>query len=293
MSNSRNPNPKTEEITEDALRPFLTATRLGRVVHAFKECESTNLFARRLVESERRPEHGTLIVADHQRAGRGRHARGWCALPGQALLFTLILHAPQRQRDEEEGVDPTRGSAVTMAVSVGVARALRREGIEGAAIKWPNDVLASSGRKLCGILIEQIASPARGRDDVFVAGVGINVNQTAGDFPSELCPIASSIRIELGKAVSRLAILARVLEEIEKCLDTSPEALFRAWERLSSTVGKSVRIRQGGRVLAGTAQHLEPDGRLVVRMPSGDVRSFHSAEIEELRTDERTTESTS
>ena len=69
-----------EEITEDTLGPMLQTPRargrLGRKIYAFQTCESTNLFARRLLEGAQRPEHGTLIVTEYQNAGYGRNAEG-------------------------------------------------------------------------------------------------------------------------------------------------------------------------------------------------------------------------
>ena len=105
------------------------------VVHRFREVGSTQDEARRLLGSgDARPGH--VVVADEQRAGRGRFGRDWLS-PTGGLYATFLL----------EG-DP----AIAVASGVAVAQALTRLGVD-ARLKWPNDVLVE-GRKLGGILIE-------------------------------------------------------------------------------------------------------------------------------------------
>ena len=100
-----------------------------------------------------------------------------------------------------------------MATAVAVHRVLNKAGAGGCSIKWPNDVLAADGRKLCGILTEEATCAATG-GRAFIVGVGINVNQSTTDFPDELRDKASSLRILLGEAVSRCSLLKDVLKEL-------------------------------------------------------------------------------
>src|SRR3989442_876476 len=87
---------------------------------------------------------GTVVVADHQSAGRGRRGRSWNDAPGTSLLASILV----RPR-----IAPALLATFSIATAVAVAEALRRAtGIE-ARLKWPNDVLAR-GRKLAGILVE-------------------------------------------------------------------------------------------------------------------------------------------
>jgi len=290
-----------EEITEDTLFPLLRTTRLGRTIHAFSVCDSTSLFARRLLERREPPPHGTLVVADYQRAGYGRHARPWQAPAGTALLFSLILYP-------EECASVSAGRA-TMAAGAAVIDALRAEGPAKCAIKWPNDILAPDGRKLCGILTEQTRvvqqadehvsreSPARSEDGdrpvatranaprrhALITGIGINVNQSEEDFPEPLRGSATSVRLAVGRPISRLRLLAAVLKALEHYLAQPDEALFDAWQHACTTLGRTVRVRLADRVMVGQALGLESDGSLILRHASGTLETIHSGDVEELR----------
>jgi BirA family biotin operon repressor/biotin-[acetyl-CoA-carboxylase] ligase len=306
-------------VTEDSLAPLLRTHLLGRALLAFRECDSTNAVATRLLDAARTgaapwPANGAVVVADYQRAGRTRGSGTWVAAAGSSLLFSLILYpsgwtnGPPRLRERAPS-DPVFGSApspgttppdagseatlevparahiVTMAASLAVVRALESAGASGCTIKWPNDVLDPRGRKLCGALTESVARGA-GRPPALVAGVGINVAQQAADFPPELRDRASSASIVAGRPVARAALLARFLEEFEAALELSDATLFRAWERRCSTLGCMVRARIAGRTIVGHALGVEGDGCLVLRLESGVQEVLRSADVEEVRVQE-------
>ncbi len=91
---------------------------------------------------------GSVVVADHQTAGRGRLSHRWEAPPGTALLVSFVL-AP----------DPL----LSLAAGVAAAEACGR----GVRLKWPNDLLLD-GRKVGGILVESTPSKA-------ICGIGVNL----------------------------------------------------------------------------------------------------------------------
>src|SRR5262245_29768744 len=95
---------------------------------------------------------GILVVADHQRAGRGRLDRTWQAPPGSSLLLSVLMRP---------GVAPVQAHLASTAVACAAVEACI--GVAGAAprLKWPNDlvVLDPDGAvrgKLGGILAESI-----------------------------------------------------------------------------------------------------------------------------------------
>jgi BirA family transcriptional regulator, biotin operon repressor / biotin---[acetyl-CoA-carboxylase] ligase len=261
-----------EELTEDTLLPVLKTEYIGHRLVSLGECESTNLFARRLLESRIAPEHGTVVSADYQWGGRGRNGRIWQARVGLSLLFSIILY-PEKCRTDA----PFRA---TMAASVAVASALREAGFDRCSIKWPNDILCPDGRKICGILSETASGSGV---PTLITGIGINVNQSKDGFAPGLSDTAISLRMLRGVNVSRLEILARVLEKLEDCLDMSAEELFSAWEMLCSTLGRTIRVRLGDETLVGQAIGLENDGRLIVRLASGKSEAISSGDVEQLR----------
>ena len=92
---------------------------------------------------------GTVVVAEHQTAGRGRLDRRWEAPAGTALLASWVLPAHPR---------------APLAAGVAAAAACG----ERVRLKWPNDLLLD-GRKLGGILVERTG-------DRCVVGTGINLD---------------------------------------------------------------------------------------------------------------------
>src|SRR5687768_16986841 len=104
-----------------------------------------------------------VLLAEFQTAGRGRRGRSWLAPPGGAVCLSLSWTFPQVPRD---------AGALSLAMGVCVLRALKAQGVTGAQLKWPNDILIAA-RKLGGILIElraEAAGPA-----CAVVGIGLNV----------------------------------------------------------------------------------------------------------------------
>src|SRR5207249_7100178 len=69
--------------------PGRTRMTLGAPLRAFDEVDSTQETLRELARSGA-PE-GTVVVAEHQRAGRGRRGRAWNDRPGESLLFSVLL----------------------------------------------------------------------------------------------------------------------------------------------------------------------------------------------------------
>jgi BirA family biotin operon repressor/biotin-[acetyl-CoA-carboxylase] ligase len=128
--------------------------------------DSTQAVARFLAE-QGAPDR-TLVWADLQNAGRGRMKRRWTSRAG-GLYFSLILRP---------SFPPSRLAELSLAMAGAAAEALAATGI-AAAVKPPNDVIGSRGRrsgKICGILAE--ASGGSRSVDWVVLGVGINVNNS-------------------------------------------------------------------------------------------------------------------
>src|SRR5438309_2229187 len=189
--------------------------KLSPPVVRLPSVESTQAVAWRLA-AEGSPDR-TVVVADHQSAGRGRRGRPWTDAPGTSLLASILV----RPR-VPLGLWPL----FSLTTAVAAAEALRRStGLE-ARLKWPNDVLAR-GRKLGGILLE---SRSGAHAPALVIGVGLNLAQR--EFSLELAGLATSVALETGSAPARDAVLAALLEE------------FDAWRaRLESEGGEPVRVR--------------------------------------------------
>ncbi|MGE5528737.1 MAG: biotin--[acetyl-CoA-carboxylase] ligase [Patescibacteria group bacterium] len=253
----------------EEVRDGLAARVFGREVIHLETTASTNDEARRLGQAGW-PE-GTVVAAEEQTAGRGRLGRRWSS-PAGGLCFSMILRP---------GLALADLGPLTIVAAAALRRAILAEtGLE-TSIKWPNDLMAG-GRKLAGILAE--ASGELGRADLVVVGIGLNVNQA--DFPRPLRGRAVSLRQLLGREVRRVPILRAFLASFEDLYlrgrkDGFAAALAEAAAN-TSTLGRPVRVRAGGRLVEGVAVRLDPDGALVVALADGGGEArIHAGEVEE------------
>jgi len=184
------------------------------------------------------------------------------------------------------GIRPRDSFLLTVAASSAAASAVRRLTGAGAGIKWPNDIVAPSGRKLGGMLLETRAEA--GRLLYCVLGVGLNVNARQEDFPPEVRGLATSIYMETGSRHSRPALAAAMLDELDVRLGRlggpEREGLMEEWRALSATLGRRVRVTaEGGEGFAGQAEGLDGEGRLLVRTSGGELRAVAAGDVETLR----------
>ncbi len=202
----------------------------------------------------------TLIVADHQTAGRGRLDRTWETPPGTALTFSAVVDPDLADHD---------WPLLPLAVALAVADGLGTAAAVPVAVKWPNDLLID-GAKVAGILLERVGSDR----PLAVIGIGINVGLAAEDLP---VPTATSLRIA-GAAVDRTAVFAAVvpaLSAILTALRADPGAVLERYRSECDTVGREVEAQlPDGERLVGTASAVDRHGRLVVAgraIGAGDV----------------------
>ena len=204
---------------------------------------------------------GAVAVAEHQTRGRGRSGRSWEDEPGRSLLFSVLLRPG-------EGTLPQ----LSLVTALATAEALQAASGVSASLKWPNDVLLD-GRKVAGILLEA-------SEGAVIAGVGVNVNQDAGDLPAETRFPATSLFLASGHAYDRGAILVGILAGLETAYATwtewGLEQLVGRIEALNALAG--TRVRVGDRV--GTAGQIARDGRLTVSLDGGGDVLVESGEVE-------------
>lgn len=204
---------------------------------------------------------GTVIVADHQTAGRGRLGRVWEAAAGSGLTVSVLLR-PQE-------LEPSRWPWIPLMAGVAVADAVRALGLT-PSLKWPNDVQID-GSKLAGLLVERVETadgPAA------VVGIGLNVTMTAEQLP---IPDATSLLLQ-GVKASREAVLAEVLDALDRAYDQlrlDANGLRESYVSACSTVGNDVSVSMpDGSTLTGLATDVDEHGRLVVDghpITAGDV----------------------
>jgi BirA family biotin operon repressor/biotin-[acetyl-CoA-carboxylase] ligase len=257
-------------LTPAALQRCLRSPVFGHRVFYYPTIGSTNDRALELAAAGE-PEGG-LVLAEEQTGGRGRRDRAWASRSRLGIYASLILRP---------GLPAGRAPLLTFVAAISVADALRETAGLEARIKWPNDVLVGR-RKIAGILGEVRGSQPEIRE--LVIGMGLNVNQSPGDFPPEVRPSATSVRIETGSAAGRAPILAAVLEGCERrygrLLRGEAPELLREWEALSA-------IPPGGRVVVdgasgrheGQIGGVDEDGALLLRVAGGGTVRIPFGEI--------------
>ena len=237
-------------------------------VEVLDQCPSTNtVLAQRAAAGA---PHGTVLVCEHQSAGRGRRGNSWISEVGGSLAFSILWRFPR-------GAGALGG--LSLAVAVGAAKALERLGTEGVEVKWPND-LYCAGRKLGGILIES-SGDILGPSTVIV-GVGINVRLGARTRKRIGGP-ATDIASHSEAAPSRTAVFVESLESIAGVLARFSREGFapfrREWLQRHAWQGRRVALLQAGRRVAeGKVVGVAEDGALILASVEG-IRRFHSGEL--------------
>jgi BirA family biotin operon repressor/biotin-[acetyl-CoA-carboxylase] ligase len=252
-----------------ALRRDVTAAApLWRQVDVVSETGSTNadMVARAAAGEDIA---GTVLITEHQSAGRGRQGRSWAAVPGAQITMSLGVDA--------SGVAAERWGWLTLATGVAIVDAVREAtGIE-AGLKWPNDVLAGGG-KLAGILAE-VAAP----QSVIVVGLGLNVTLRSDEIAA---PEATSLA-ELGvESPDRHQVVVELLRRLATRIgewrigDAKLAADYRSY---CLTIGAQVRaiLPDGGQIV-GAAKFVDDQGRIGIES-NGQMTAVSAADVIHLR----------
>lgn len=235
--------------------------------------DSTNSEAARRLGSGMLPPF--TLLAECQTAGRGRRGRSWSSPYGQNLYFSHVLAVAR----------PRLLEGLSLVVGLAICRVLRQLGVDSAALKWPNDVLAS-GSKIAGVLIELFGDPADGC--CAVIGLGVNV-----DMPCAAGPIDqpwTSIRQETGRSVDRNDLAVALHRELADCIGVLGELGFPAfkaqWESLHAWQGRRVALSTAADCTVGIARGVDARGALCLEV-AGSLQRFSGGELS-LRLDDDT-----
>jgi BirA family biotin operon repressor/biotin-[acetyl-CoA-carboxylase] ligase len=258
-------DPVPEELVTALAATAARRAPFGDPLYFFSETGSTNDIAASLAENGAR--QGTTVLAASQTSGRGRLGRVWFSPPGAGLYVSIVC------RDER--VAPF----LTLAGGVAVADGIRAATGLPVHIKWPNDIVVEDRRapgrrrKLAGILAE--ATSTQDGLQYVILGFGINLGSTA--YPPELSDRATSIELELGRAVEGPMVLAETLaafaarfRELER--GDSRGVLSRWRELAPSARGASVEWDTITGPVSGVAAGIDDDGALLVRVGSRTER---------------------
>lgn len=232
----------TWQASLDALADDATCEILERAV-VVESCATTQAACMDVCDGRA----GILVTTLKQTSGKGRLGRSWIDGSGESVAMTLAVRAEPSER-------------LALWTGIAVCSAARELGLANAAVRWPNDVLADSGRKLAGILIEQ-------HDDLAFIGIGLNVLQR--HWPPDLADIAVSLA-ECGVTTSRIAVIESVIRSLDRTRSRSDSDLVAEFRDVDMLVGTNQTFMvAGGTQITGQVVDIDPLQGLIVDTPSG------------------------
>ncbi len=215
---------------------------------------------------------GQIMIAEAQTAGRGRYGRQFVSPKGKGIYISALLRP--------DNVEPQNAAFITAWVAVAVSNAVEKVSGIRPVVKWVNDLLLGN-KKICGILTEMSVESENGHIQYVIIGAGLNVNETAEDFPEELREKATSLYEYTGRKFSRAQIAAEIIKEFDimaKAFPADKAKYLSAYRKDCVTVGKNVRVC-GKEEKKGVAKEISDDFGLVVRFENGEEKTVSSGEV--------------
>jgi BirA family biotin operon repressor/biotin-[acetyl-CoA-carboxylase] ligase len=256
-------------LADDLLARLGSTKVIGRDIQVFEQTTSTNDVAERLARDGVR--EGVVVFAESQTKGRGRLGRAWLSPTRKGLWFSVLLRPNLR---------PQETTQLTVISATALRRAVTTVTGLVAEIKWPNDLLIG-GKKAAGILTELSAELDRVRH--VILGIGVDVNQDNSGFPPELRKIATSLRLETGRAISRAELAVEILQELDRDYALIGAGKFseiaNEWEAACVTMGKNVLVHTGEHRFRGRAESLDDDGALLIRTEHGHLERVIGGDV--------------
>lgn len=247
----------------------LHTQRIGREIICYTEIDSTNTISYKLAEEG--AADGTVVLADHQRAGKGRLGRSWESPAGVNLYCSVILRP---------AIVPMVAYQLTFLSAVAVARAVAGSTTLVPQIKWPNDILIN-GRKVAGLLNEMSAETEKVH--FIVLGIGVNLNMGRELFPADLRHPATSLFLESGERVDRTAFTRELLAALDILYDDylrfGYAPIREEWLTRCHMLGRKVSVTMQDRVIIGEVTGIDENGALLVRMSSGREERILSGDV--------------
>ena len=284
--------------------PFLdTHLEVEAKINVHQRVGSTNTLAKKMAVSDAGHDrlHGTVIIADEQTEGRGRHGRPFLSLPGHGIYMSLILNPKTLGFDT-----PT---LVTSYTAVAVCEAIEALCGKYPKIKWVNDIFLGSDdgawqdmKKICGISAEAVMDLESRMIQWVVVGIGINFTLPGlAEMMPELVPIVGAIFEEGPPGITRNQLAAEIINRMLTPKD-SPSEMLEKYRRRMFILGKKVRVEQPGAggggdsvPISGTASYggagfavnsyevtaldIDEIGQLVVQNDAGEITTLSAGEI--------------
>src|SRR5437773_1620664 len=191
-----------DRLIAGELQAHFACATIGRQIIVLEQTASTNDAILQVATANSNA--GLVLFAEHQTAGRGQRGNRWESAAEKGLWFSILLRP---------GIQVNDSGRLTIWAMESICDVIRTQFALEPAIKLPNDVLLC-GRKVAGVLVEMRAQ--KKAPHVAIVGIGINVNQSLQDFPSELQSGAISLAMALHRPVNRRELAIAVLRNLDR-----------------------------------------------------------------------------
>ncbi|HSS16608.1 MAG TPA: biotin--[acetyl-CoA-carboxylase] ligase [Candidatus Dormibacteraeota bacterium] len=192
----------SDRLVAEELQADLGRAVIGRKIIVLEQTSSTSDAILQISNADSK--EGVVVFAENQTAGRGQRGNRWESAAGKGLWFSVLL----RPR-----IDLPSSPQLTAWAAEAISGAIENEFSLTPTIKLPNDVQID-GRKVAGVLVEMRAQ--KNAPHLAIAGIGVNVNQSREDFPTELQSRAISLAMALGEQVDRQKFAIALLRKLDR-----------------------------------------------------------------------------
>lgn len=239
----------------DPVKPLM----LGQKIVHLEETDSTNKELFRLLDANPELEEGTTVIADRQRAGRGRLGRHWHTA-AEALACSILL---------KPDTSVEKLSTISLVAAVAVHHAIHPV-VPSATIKWPNDILVGQ-KKVCGILTESRISSANAHR--IVLGIGLNIQSPDEGWPTDITQAACSINDFSDQTISRDQCADAILTSLNlwytRWLHDGFAPIRDTWTQAHAHAGQRITVQTAQQQWTGIAMGLNHHGALLLKTEHG------------------------
>lgn len=256
-------------LSAQGILSHLRNTNCEEKIFVHNVLESTNITAKQMAVAD--AEHGTIVIADHQIAGKGRYGRSFFSPKGCGIYMSFILRPSQIWLEI-----PT---LVTAFSAVVVCEAIETICEKSPKIKWVNDVFLD-GKKICGISTEAISDFESGGIGWIVVGIGVNFTTPKEGVPEELKNIVGAV-FQGKRTTTRNHLAAEIIGGISalNIAQKSNTDFLKKYRSRLMFLGEKITVTAPNQTYEATALDIDESGRLLVRMPDGEILPLSSGEV--------------
>jgi len=258
-----------DTISIKGVAPFLKQKDILNKIHVYSSLESTNKTAKEMALSA--AEHGTVVIADYQTAGKGRYGRTFYSPQSHGIYMSLILHPIK--------LSLSTPALVTHFAAVSVCEAIESISDKKPQIKWVNDIFLNK-KKICGILTEAITDIKSGNIQGMVVGIGINFSTPTMGFPDDLRQIAGAVFEDGKPSITRNHLIGEIINRILFLKNQySNQELLDKYRKRLMMLGENILVTGPNKSYEAIAIDIDDAGQLIIKKDNDEVISLSSCEI--------------